>query len=1064
MSNRVLVFSDLQAHTHHAYARSLPNGRNTRLKAATDCLKYIIDFARENRIRDVVFCGDLFETKNRIPMVVLQEVCELIVDSVVHGLRWFMIPGNHDYAVRNGEVHALALLRGHEDIYIFDEDWSRVPFHNFGASLDSSMSARGGVPTLIHTVKYAEKLPVEVFDVEPDEGSLRVLLAHGYVEGMCDFPHDFPEDEMAQDGEWIRRAWLRGFDAALVGHYHKPMVENIHGCQVIVPGCPYQEKSDAMGQERGFFVWDLDSREATKHVIPESVAPRFVKVSIGADGVVEEEVASNSIVLLEPAVRGVPADVIKQARQSLMASGASYVEPLTLPRTPVVRVERPAIEVGTRSTPLSVLKRVLRSDAIDLRGCSLRELERKASAIIAEHGLLRKGAKGGSPVVEMYLSARDAFAFGRVDVELTDQGLLGVGGVNMETSQASSNGAGKSTLPDVVSLVLFGKSLRNVRADETIRRGARSYRGMIRFATSDGKRYEIFRCRKDKEFGGGLFFRKGWGEYDLEEFELPGKDVDMRGGEGKETQDHISASLSMGFGLFRALVLLGEGGDFRFAALGDSAKKDVLSDILGVSFYDDLAKNARSLANTLSDEQDKLEAEAGVLLSEKEDANREWHVVQESLVRWERKHLYEIQGAEETLVAAQKVLRLADEKIIAPAAGSSVTELKDTRVRVLEFRELLEQAREDHAGLLEEANESALASQSKVVGLLSDVRSVEAQLKDRRDLIARGRCGECGQIVTEDVCEGKLSELEGRLAELQEDLHVAKGRKSSLSAIYNDRLVSSTGDTSELEETLGGFRARVEELEADGLLIAQAKDRRAQAARLHGIRRDEVERLKAEANPHTGESERLVGRSARLVTERDIKLREQASKHLDMLHYKVLADAFGPKGARSMLFDELMPQLNDRLELYSDLFCGGYIRISVQSQSETARGKVQEKIGLVVDFPSGSCSYGSCSAGEKRRVDLPVLFALQDVAAAYGVGLGFCFLDEAFENVDAAGKVGLMDLLSEVSGRSHTSTVFVVTHDEDLLGLFDPVMWCYRVGGRTSLFFGTSTAPTEVPA
>ena len=101
---KALVFSDLQAHTHRAYSRPLAGGSNSRLEIALNILDQISKECQERELRRVFFLGDLFEAKNKIPVVVMNRVFERIERMVKEAnlIGFYMIPGNHDFAVRNG--------------------------------------------------------------------------------------------------------------------------------------------------------------------------------------------------------------------------------------------------------------------------------------------------------------------------------------------------------------------------------------------------------------------------------------------------------------------------------------------------------------------------------------------------------------------------------------------------------------------------------------------------------------------------------------------------------------------------------------------------------------------------------------------------------------------------------------------------------------------------------------------------------------------------------------------------------------------------------------------------
>lgn len=76
----------------------------------------------------------------------------------------------------------------------------------------------------------------------------------------------------------------------------------------------------------------------------------------------------------------------------------------------------------------------------------------------------------------------------------------------------------------------------------------------------------------------------------------------------------------------------------------------------------------------------------------------------------------------------------------------------------------------------------------------------------------------------------------------------------------------------------------------------------------------------------------------------------------------------------------------------------------------------------------GGGKYKAASAGERRRVDAPLLLALAEVAG-HGMTRGTLFLDEVFDALDRDGRALVCQALAEIG---QTQSVVVVTHQEDL--------------------------------
>jgi DNA repair exonuclease SbcCD nuclease subunit len=115
MSFEFLVFSDFHAHNHTycATRTSIPGIRglyNSRLADSVAVLDEIVEYAKDHKIKHVVFCGDLFHRRTSVFTDVRYVVTDRLHKFVEEGITLYMIPGNHDMGDRKGNVHSLVGL------------------------------------------------------------------------------------------------------------------------------------------------------------------------------------------------------------------------------------------------------------------------------------------------------------------------------------------------------------------------------------------------------------------------------------------------------------------------------------------------------------------------------------------------------------------------------------------------------------------------------------------------------------------------------------------------------------------------------------------------------------------------------------------------------------------------------------------------------------------------------------------------------------------------------------------------------------------------------------------
>jgi len=110
-----LVFSDFHAHNfpYGASRTTIPGMGglyNSRLADSAAVLDEILSYAKQSKIKDIVFCGDLFHRRTSVSTDVRHVVTDRLHKFVKEGISLYMIPGNHDMGDRKGNYHSLAGL------------------------------------------------------------------------------------------------------------------------------------------------------------------------------------------------------------------------------------------------------------------------------------------------------------------------------------------------------------------------------------------------------------------------------------------------------------------------------------------------------------------------------------------------------------------------------------------------------------------------------------------------------------------------------------------------------------------------------------------------------------------------------------------------------------------------------------------------------------------------------------------------------------------------------------------------------------------------------------------
>jgi len=167
-----------------------------------------------------------------------------------------------------------------------------------------------------------------------------------------------------------------------------------------------------------------------------------------------------------------------------------------------------------------------------------------------------------------------------------------------------SNGAGKSAVLDAITWAIWecGRS----SSDELIRAGEKEMWVELTFEW-EGETYNVRRSRyKGKAKGPGKLPSKGNLEFKVNQ-DGNGTWLSLTGYGMRETQAAINKLLRMDHETFVNSVYLRQGKADEFTVKAPADRKDVLSEILGLRYFDDLQEKARDKAKNLKSQMEFLE-------------------------------------------------------------------------------------------------------------------------------------------------------------------------------------------------------------------------------------------------------------------------------------------------------------------------------------------------------------------------------------------------------------------------------------------------------------------------
>lgn len=160
-------------------------------------------------------------------------------------------------------------------------------------------------------------------------------------------------------------------------------------------------------------------------------------------------------------------------------------------------------------------------------------------------------------------------------------------------------------------------------------------------------------------------------------------------------------------------------------------------------------------------------------------------------------------------------------------------------------------------------------------------------------------------------------------------------------------------------------------------------------------------------------------------------------------------EGFGPRGIKSFVFEAALPYLTARTNHYSSFLTGGTVTIDITPLSVVkSTGNVKEKMNVSAVNSHGANVYNGNSDGERRRIDICVLLALQDlISTRASKTWNTLIFDEIFDALDKTGIEHVVDMFRTFKDKS----IYIISHSEDIKKHFDTAIIVQKKDGISSI-------------
>ena len=1054
---KILLWSDVHSHIHRPFAH-YEDGMNSRLRDALNVIDQITKAAK--KCDRNIFLGDLFHLAPP-PAPAFNEVYERIA-KLAATCPTFMIAGNHDLRNKyySGDPRDIPFLK-------FEKLGVKIIEVTTGASFEI-----GDKSDSVSVFGFNHRRETDAAELIKDAGAHDILVMHQEVFGADnEFGYTFRGGVHPDD--------LDKFKWVFTGHIHKPQILNE---RVVVVGAPLHINFGDVG-DRGYFI--LDTKKDDVEVF-DTKFPRFVTLGHGEDApdddnfyrpeqakekkrealkIPDWEEAVESYCKQHHHVEYVDAGraIANATPKELIAPQPFSIAHVELANFGVFTEAKYDVDSGLHMVIGDIMGGEGRSN-----GAGKTTLFEGISWVI--YGRTSKGVRGASVMKrnrKRGKACKGSVVLTSPKGELRIERVQKASGSSLEAWLGDHHEEGR--VPEVQAWIA-----------DTLGVGYEFFQQMVYFSQEQAEFFSEMGDADRKKILGTLLGTR-W-------YESAEQEAKTQRDAAKDLLDTAQADLKHTDLVLEGLIGTRGTADDTVKRWDCEQKERVATAKTSVQCLKvDLSK-AKAAVN---EGRDEILADKKSELADAEEGHK---VAMASLeARGKRNIIEATERLDESATEAEKSLATARKK--RGVFGEAVTLEADLE----KAEESLKNCRDAREEILERLGSVG----GKQLAAGADVKRLEDKISDIENLRTGVRCSTCGAEITEDSKDTCVAEMEEDLVNAKAKL---SGHSCAMSDITEERKAKET-DIKEAEAQVKSARMTIkgaekldtkistlvtkgENLKANrvmaiGAVEGELKTERVELSRDDSVLRSRIEkrhdeklaelertqqadvtrfeerlkqakveakRFKAEKNPHIEARDNVAGdikkREAEIVALRgDISVEEGRVET-----FKFWVAGFGREGIRAALLHDFCGvftvEVNDTL---TQMGIEMSAELSPSTELKSKKGEVRDRLDYKITTATGEMEYAELSGGEKVRIDLASMLALNLIASRhFGIedGLfGILVLDEIFSALDEAGVEVVYQIINGFTARS----IYVISHDPSMKSMFDKVLTVLRDGTESVL-------------
>lgn len=677
--------------------------------------------------------------------------------------------------------------------------------------------------------------------------------------------------------------------------------------------------------------------------------------------------------------------------------------------------------------------------------------------------------------IQNFLSIQD------ITLPLDNQGLVLLNGKNLDNNSLNNNGAGKSSILEAIVYALYGRTLRGLKGDAVVHRLVDKNMSVeLTLTDDDNSVYRIARYRKHHlNKNKSLLYRNG---------------TDITPKSEADFDAYVTNLLQADYNTFTASLLY-SAESFKFSTATDSEIKKTFDTMLDLDVLSTASFITRQRIRAISSEVKMLQNNLEHDKSTEDRLKQQIYDTETAQQAFTNDKAAKITQFQQSILVLQEKssLLLAEQSALQDTLNNYESDwnlaIKTVKLKDAELKQI-DELRTETKKVETQISDIALKVTGKKNSLdINNKESARLQrlndtLQQKLDTLEEKKqqlneqigqpCPTCGAPLTVEKIKPARRQYNKEIADVFQEM-------STNTQLMADTEMDSAAilqEISELEEqkwnlidTQKKFQNlldlckdseedREKAISQRDYLLQQVCDYRSKLQiksteishnqELLKQTQDNLEDTMTAINPYAEILHSLRTALQQIQEKTTVANQQLIQKQELQTCLQFWDEAFSNKGIKSYILDDITPFLNRRVNKYLTKLAAGQIEAIFSTRTTLKSGDVTERFSLTINNKDGGDQYQANSGGERKRIDLAINLALQDLVASRSTKkINIAIFDEVFDALDENGIDSVISLLQELS--QEKSTILVVSHNEHLQSYFSNCITVVKQNGFSSL-------------